>query len=163
MSWIWQRSGWPDFTWSQAELKPLEARFRDDAGRRNGAWRRLGEDEQVELRIAWLSDEAAETLGISVTRIRQAAFLVCAFATASFVALTGVIGFIGLMVPHLARGVVGPLHGAMMLTSAVIGACLLLSSDIAARTLLAPQELPIGVLTTSVGAIFVLVLVHRQK
>ncbi len=108
-------------------------------------------------------DEAAETLGISVTRFRQAAFLVCAFATASFVALTGVIGFIGLMVPHLARGVVGPLHGSMMLTSAVIGACLLLSSDIAARTLLAPQELPIGVLTTSVGAVFVLVLVHRQK
>ncbi|MDE0096246.1 MAG: iron ABC transporter permease [Gammaproteobacteria bacterium] len=108
-------------------------------------------------------DEAAETLGISVTRIRQVAFLVCAFATASFVALTGVIGFIGLMVPHLARGVAGPLHGSMMLTSAVIGACLLLSSDIAARTLLAPQELPIGVLTTSVGAVFVLVLVHRQK
>ncbi len=108
-------------------------------------------------------DEAAETMGISVTRFRQAAFLVCAFATASFVALTGVIGFIGLMVPHLARGVVGPLHGSMMLTSAVIGACLLLSSDIAARTLLAPQELPIGVLTTSVGAVFVLVLVHRQK
>ena len=108
-------------------------------------------------------DEAAETLGISVTRIRQVAFLVSAFATASFVALTGVIGFIGLMVPHLARGVAGPLHGSMMLTSAVIGACLLLSSDIAARTLLAPQELPIGVLTTSVGAVFVLVLVHRQK
>lgn len=108
-------------------------------------------------------DEAAETLGVPVTRFRQAAFLVCAFATASFVALSGVIGFIGLMVPHLARGVVGPLHGAMMLTSAVIGACLLLSSDIAARTLLAPQELPIGVLTTSVGAAFVLILVHRQN
>ena len=108
-------------------------------------------------------DEAAETLGISVTRFRQAAFLVCAFATASFVALSGVIGFIGLMVPHLARGVAGPLHGAMLLASAVIGACLLLSSDIAARILLAPQELPIGVLTTSVGAVFVLVLVHRQK
>lgn len=107
-------------------------------------------------------DEAAQTLGIPVTRFRQAAFLICAFATASFVALTGVIGFIGLMVPHLARGLVGPLHGAMMVTSAVIGACLLLSSDIAARTLLAPQELPIGVLTTSVGAVFVLVLVHRQ-
>ncbi len=108
-------------------------------------------------------DEAAQTLGVSVTRIRQVAFLVCAFTTASFVALTGVIGFIGLMVPHLARGIVGPLHGAMILTSAVVGACLLLLSDIVARTLLAPQELPIGVLTTSVGAAFVLVLVHRQK
>lgn len=108
-------------------------------------------------------DEAAQTLGLPVTRFRQFAFLVCAFATASFVALTGVIGFVGLMVPHLARGLVGPLHGAMMLTSAIIGAALLLASDIAARTLLAPQELPIGVLTTSVGAAFVLVLLHRQR
>ena len=85
-------------------------------------------------------DDAAVTLGVNVTRFRQLTFLVCAFATASFVALSGVIGFIGLMVPHLARGLVGPLHGALMLTSAVIGAALLLTSDIAARTLLAPQE-----------------------
>ena len=108
-------------------------------------------------------DDAAATLGIPVTRFRQITFLVCAFATASFVALTGVIGFIGLMVPHLARGLVGPLHGAMMGASAVIGAGLLLSSDIAARTLLAPQELPIGILTTSIGAAFVLVLLFRPR
>ena len=106
-------------------------------------------------------DDAAVTLGVNVTRFRQLTFLVCAFATASFVALSGVIGFIGLMVPHLARGLVGPLHGALMLTSAMIGAALLLASDIAARTLLAPQELPIGVLTTSIGAVFVLFLVRR--
>ena len=74
---------------------------------------------------------------------------------------SSVIGFVGLMVPHLARGLVGPLHGALMLTSAMIGAALLLASDIAARTLLAPQELPIGVLTTSIGAVFVLFLVRR--
>ena len=64
MSWIWQQPGWPDFTWNQAELAPLEARFRDDAGRRIGAWRRLGEDERIELRVGWLSDEAAETSAI---------------------------------------------------------------------------------------------------
>ncbi len=107
-------------------------------------------------------DEAAETLGVPVTQFRRTAFLLCAFATASFVALTGVIGFIGLMVPHLARGLVGPLHGAMMVTSAMIGAYLLLASDIAARTLLAPQELPIGVLTTALGATFVLALLYRK-
>ena len=64
MSWIWQQPGWPDFTWNQAELAPLEARFRDDAGRRIGAWRRLGEHERIELRVGWLSDEAAETSAI---------------------------------------------------------------------------------------------------
>ena len=107
-------------------------------------------------------DDAANTLGVNVRRYRQFAFLVCAFATASFVALTGVIGFVGLMVPHLARGLVGPLHGALLLCSAVIGAVLLLASDIGARILLAPQELPIGVLTTAVGAMFVLFLVRRR-
>ena len=108
-------------------------------------------------------DDAANTLGVNVRRYRQFAFLVCAFATASFVALTGVIGFVGLMVPHLARGLVGPLHGALLLCSAVIGAVLLLASDIGARIMLAPQELPIGVLTTAVGAMFVLFLVRRTR
>ena len=106
-------------------------------------------------------DDAANTLGVNVKRYRQLAFLVCAFSTASFVALSGVIGFVGLMVPHLARGLVGPLHGPLLLSSAIIGAVLLLVSDIAARTLLAPQEIPIGVLTTAVGAVFVLFLVRR--
>ena len=108
-------------------------------------------------------DDAAATLGINVVRFRQLIFLACAFATASFVALSGVIGFIGLMVPHIARGLVGPLHGALLLASAVIGAGLLLASDISARTLLAPQELPIGVLTTSIGALFVLFLVRWAR
>ena len=106
-------------------------------------------------------EETAVTLGVNVKLYRQVAFLICAFATASFVALSGVIGFVGLMVPHLARGLVGPLHGGLLITSAVIGAVLLLLSDIAARTLMAPQELPIGALTTSIGAIFVLYLVRR--
>ena len=108
-------------------------------------------------------DETAVTLGVNVKLYRQVAFLICAFATASFVALSGVIGFVGLMVPHLARGLVGPLHGGLLITSAVIGAVLLLLSDIAARTLMAPQELPIGALTTSIGAIFVLYLVRRTE
>ena len=108
-------------------------------------------------------DDAAITLGINVKKYRQFAFLVCALATASFVALTGIIGFIGLMVPHLARGLVGSLHSSLLLASAVIGSALLLVSDIAGRTLLAPQELPIGVLTTSVGAVFVLFLVRRER
>ena len=106
-------------------------------------------------------DDTAVTLGVNVKLYRQVAFLICAFATASFVALSGVIGFVGLMVPHLARGLVGPLHGGLLITSAVIGAVLLLLSDIASRTLMAPQELPIGALTTSIGAIFVLYLVRR--
>lgn len=106
-------------------------------------------------------DDTAATMGVDVVNIRRGTFLIAAFATACFVSLTGVIGFIGLMVPHLARGLVGPLHGPLLISAAMIGAALLMASDIAARTLLSPQELPIGVVTTFAGALFVLVLVRR--
>ena len=101
-------------------------------------------------------DDAAATLGLKVARFRRLSFFACAFATASLVALSGVIGFVGLMVPDIARGLVGPLHGPMLLVAAVIGTGLLLASDIAARTVLAPQELPIG-------ARFVLFLLRRAR
>lgn len=106
-------------------------------------------------------DDTATTLGVDVPAMRRTTFLVCAFATASFVSVTGVIGFIGLMVPHMARTLVGPMHGPLFATSAIIGAGILLVSDIVARTLLSPQELPIGVVTTFAGALFVLVLVRK--
>ncbi|MEM6678831.1 MAG: iron ABC transporter permease [Pseudomonadota bacterium] len=108
-------------------------------------------------------DEAADSLGVSPTRTRVLIFVAAAFATASFVALSGVIGFVGLMVPHLGRALVGPLHGPLTLTCAGIGAVLVLLGDIAARTLLAPQELPLGIVIGAVGAVFVVALVVRRS
>ena len=106
-------------------------------------------------------DETAMTLGVDVERLRKLTFLVCAFSTAAFVSVTGVIGFVGLMVPHLARSLTGPLHANLVVLSAIFGAAILLMSDIVARTILMPQELPIGIVTTSIGALFVLGLVRR--
>lgn len=106
-------------------------------------------------------EDTAKTLGVDVGLLRRTTFLVCAFATAAFVSITGVIGFVGLMVPHLARGLVGPLHGKLLVLASSIGAVLLVLSDIAARILLMPQELPIGIITTSLGALFVLILLKR--
>lgn len=106
-------------------------------------------------------DDTAQTLGVDVVMLRRLTFFVCAFATAAFVSITGVIGFIGLMVPHMARGLIGPLHRDLIILSAMFGAGLLLVSDIAARTLLMPQELPIGIITTSLGAVFVLAILRR--
>lgn len=106
-------------------------------------------------------DETAVTLGVDVEGIRRSTFLICAFSTAAFVSITGVIGFVGLMVPHLARSLTGPLHGNLVILSAIFGAAILLLSDIVARTILSPQELPIGIVTTSIGALFVLGLVRR--
>ncbi|MEM1159581.1 MAG: iron ABC transporter permease [Pseudomonadota bacterium] len=107
-------------------------------------------------------DDTADSLGISPGRTRFLIFVASAFATASFVSLSGVIGFVGLMVPHIGRALVGPLHGPLTLACAGIGAVLLLGGDIAARTILAPQELPLGIVIGALGACFVIALVLRR-
>ncbi|MEX0285559.1 MAG: FecCD family ABC transporter permease [Paracoccaceae bacterium] len=103
-------------------------------------------------------DTTATSLGVPVHRLRMVMFLVAALATATFVAVAGVIGFVGLMVPHLARGIAGPMHTRLLPAAALIGAILLTASDILSRLLLAPQELPVGIVTTSLGAVFVFAL-----
>lgn len=108
-------------------------------------------------------EETAESLGVPVVRLRTATFLVASFSTALLVSIAGVIGFIGLMIPHVARPLAGPLHGRLALTCALFGAALLLGSDLIARTLLPPQELPVGVVTSSIGALFVVTTLLRQK
>jgi len=106
-------------------------------------------------------DETAQSLGLRPDRLRAEIFMVSAMATACFVSLTGVIGFVGLMVPHLVRPLCGALHTRLLAACAMAGAALLLASDIACRTLLSPQELPIGIVTAAVGALFVIALVLR--
>ncbi|WP_343564407.1 FecCD family ABC transporter permease [Kiloniella sp. b19] len=105
----------------------------------------------------------AASLGLNVNRFRLQVFLVCAFATAVFVSVSGVIGFVGLMVPHMARAFSGPLHGKSFILSALFGALLMMGSDLGARILLAPQELPIGIITSSIGAGFVFIMLLRRK
>jgi len=113
---------------------------------------------------AFLAGEhTAESLGVRVNRTRNVVFIVCAFSTAIFVSVAGVIGFIGLMIPHIARRFAGQLHAGLILTCALLGAMLILLSDLAARLLLAPQELPIGIVTSSVGAFFVVTLLLRKR
>jgi len=117
-------------------------------------------------RARWLDalltgDVTATTLGVPVQRLRFSMFFIAALATAVFVSVAGVIGFIGLMVPHIARGIAGPLHRHLIPTAALVGACLLTGSDVVSRIILAPQELPVGVVTTSIGALFVFLLLYR--
>jgi iron complex transport system permease protein len=113
---------------------------------------------------AFLAGEGtAESLGVRVTRTRNIVFIVCAFSTAIFVSVAGVIGFVGLMIPHIARRFAGQLHAGMIMTCALLGAMLILLSDLAARLLLAPQELPIGIVTSSVGAFFVMATLLRRR
>lgn len=120
-------------------------------------WRRAALDALLS------GEEAAFSLGINPERLRVEVFGVCAIASACFVALSGVIGFIGLMVPHLARGLAGALHRGVLWFSALLGAVLLVASDLASRVILAPQELPVGIVTGSLGAVFVMAWLFRAK
>lgn len=108
-------------------------------------------------------DDTALSLGLSPRRLRAQVFGVTAVATACFVALSGVIGFVGLMVPHLARPLSGALHARLLMACAVGGAILMLASDLLSRILLAPQELPIGIVTAALGGVFVVCLVLRPN
>ncbi|CAD0185891.1 Hemin transport system permease protein HmuU [Ruegeria sp. THAF57] len=117
-------------------------------------------------RSRWLDalltgDLTAATLGVPVQALRFRMFFVAALATAVFVSVAGVIGFVGLMVPHIARGIAGPLHNRLVPAAAIVGAALLTGSDILSRLLLAPQELPVGIVTTSIGSIFVFLLLFK--
>lgn len=108
-------------------------------------------------------DITAASLGVPVGGLRTRMFLISALATAAFVSVSGVIGFVGLMVPHVARGLAGPMHRNLLPMAAIIGAVLLTASDIMSRLLLAPQELPVGIVTTSIGSGFVFLLLLGTK
>ena len=108
-----------------------------------------------------IGDETAHTLGISPERFRTLLLVVVALAVGVVVSASGSIGFVGLVVPHLARRLVGGSHARVVPVAALLGASLLVWADVLARTLLAPQEIPIGIITSLVGAPFLLVLVRR--
>ncbi|HIW91834.1 MAG TPA: iron ABC transporter permease [Candidatus Corynebacterium avicola] len=107
-------------------------------------------------------DDTALTLGVNPDRMRIVLLVLSCLLVGTVVAMAGSIGFVGLVVPHLARRLVGGTHRAVVPVSALLGAVLLCWADIGARTLLAPQEIPIGIITAIVGAPFLLFLVHRM-
>lgn len=110
-----------------------------------------------------LGDETASSLGIGVARLRLLLFALSALVTGVLVAIAGSIGFVGLMVPHVVRLLVGGRHVVVLPIAALVGALLLVGVDILARLVLAPQELPIGIITGAVGGLFFLLLMGRQR
>ncbi len=109
-----------------------------------------------------LGESTATSLGIAVPQVRFLLVVVMALCTGAAVAQTGLVAFVGLVAPHLVRRSVIVTHGALLMLAALAGGVLLLAADVAARTLLAPQELPVGLLTAIVGGIYLLVLLHRR-
>ncbi|OUD08391.1 ABC transporter permease [Marivivens niveibacter] len=108
-------------------------------------------------------DEDAAALGVPVARIRLVLFGVTALLTATIVSMVGAIGFVGLVVPHAARYVVGPMHMRLLPASAMIGAVFMVIADIASRMIATQQTVPIGVVTALVGVPFFAIILYRAR
>jgi iron complex transport system permease protein len=106
-------------------------------------------------------EETAASLGVEVERVKRVVLVVAALLTGASVAVSGVVGFVGLIVPHIVRLLVGPSHRRLVPAAALAGAAFLVAADLIARTALRPEEISLGVITASCGAPFFLYLLTR--
>ena len=116
-----------------------------------------------DLNMLLQGEESARYLGVDVERVKIVLLFVVALLTAAAVAVSGIIGFVGLVVPHIMRLLVGPDHRRLFPASILGGAILMVGADILARTLIEPAEIPIGVITSVIGCPFFLFLLSRRK
>jgi len=116
-----------------------------------------------DLNLLMLGDETARSMGVSSERVRSILIAAGALMAAGAVAVSGLIGFVGLIVPHLIRLVVGPDHRRLLPAAALAGAITLLLADTLARSIAAPMEIPVGIITAALGAPFFLYLLRRHR
>jgi iron complex transport system permease protein len=114
-----------------------------------------------DLNVLSAGDDVAKNLGINVERFRLTGLMIATFAASCCLAFTGIIGFIGLMAPHICRMFIGNDHRYLIPCSALMGAAILLISDTAARTIMSPVEIPVGIIMYIIGGIFFLFLILR--
>lgn len=113
--------------------------------------------------VAAAGEEGAASLGVDMQWAKQRALVLTALVTGAAVSVSGIVGFVGLIVPHIARLLVGPDHRVLLSTSFLGGACFLIWADLAARVLLPTQELRLGVVTALLGAPFFMYLLQRHR
>jgi len=114
------------------------------------------------LNALMAGEQSAVSLGLEPRRVRLVVFVVASLLTGVLVSLSGAIGFVGLMLPHVARFLVGAEHRRVLPVAALLGALFLVWVDVAARTWLAPQDLPIGIVTAAIGGAFFVALLRRR-
>ncbi len=115
------------------------------------------------LDVLVLGEAEAFHSGVDVERLKRISIVLVSAMTGVAVSVCGVVGFVGIVVPHLLRLVIGPAHRLLLPASALLGAILLVGADTMARTIVAPAEMPIGILTAAVGAPFFLAMLLRQR
>ena len=116
-----------------------------------------------DLNLFLLGEETAQHTGVEVERVKRIVLSAAALLAAAAVSVSGIIGFVGLIVPHLMRLITGPDHRRLIPISALSGALLMVHADMLARTLVAPSEIPIGIITSALGCPFFLLLIARRK
>nr|WP_267595533.1 iron ABC transporter permease [Carbonactinospora thermoautotrophica] len=114
------------------------------------------------LDVLSMGDETAASLGVDAARLRRQLFVLTAVVTGVLVAVSGAIGFVGLVLPHVVRMVVGSAHRRVLAVAPLAGACFLVWVDVLARTLVPPEELPLGVITALLGVPVFLVVMRRR-
>ena len=115
------------------------------------------------LDVLVLGESEAFHSGVNVERLKRISIVLISAMTGLAVSICGVVGFIGIVVPHLLRLVIGPGHRLLLPASALLGAVLVVGADTLARTIVAPAEMPIGILTAAIGAPFFLAILLRQR
>lgn len=116
-----------------------------------------------DLNIILMGEEHALDLGIKVETVKKMVLVFSALVTAAAVSVSGIIGFVGLIIPHIMRIVVGPDHRILLPSSCLVGAIFLIWMDTLTRTVIQPTELPVGIITASLGAPFFLYLLRKRK
>lgn len=116
-----------------------------------------------ELNAMLLGEDTAHTLGIDPEKIKKLFLIAASLLVAAAVSTSGVIGFVGLVVPHIVRLLAGPDHRFLLPAAALCGAIMLVAADTLARTIIAPAELPVGIITALLGAPFFLFLLRKRK
>jgi iron complex transport system permease protein len=115
------------------------------------------------LDVMTIGDEEADSLGIRADRVRLTVVTAATLGTAAAVAVSGLIGFVGIIIPHSVRLLAGPSYRRILPLSVIFGAAFLILADLVARTALSPAEIPLGVITASVGAPFFLIVLRRTR
>lgn len=116
-----------------------------------------------DLNLISLGDERASQLGVETEKVKKILLVLASLIAAAAVSVSGIIGFVGLITPHIMRLIVGPDHKALYPASAIAGAIVLLFSDTLARTVLQPREIPVGIITSIIGVPFFIYLLLRSK
>ncbi len=115
------------------------------------------------LNLLALGEESALSLGVDVEQVKRVLFFTAALLTGAVVSMSGIIGFVGMVIPHVVRMTLGADHRTLLPASALVGGTLLMAADTVARTVLAPTEIPVGVITALVGGPFFIYLLMSRK